>query len=184
MSQIQLNELAHGLEISGRPFLWVRSDLAYGSRVKYPDGFLERTLVVGKIVEWAPQERVLSHPSVACFVSHCGWKSILEGLSNAVPFLCWPYVIDQFHNQSYVCDKWRNGLRIEAGDYLVRTRDEIKTKIDMLFCDYDSLKTNAVTLKTIVAKSTVDQGGSSSRNFQKFIDYLRARPLPKILSKF
>lgn len=172
LSQAQLDELALGLEISGRPFLWVvRPDLANGLRVKYPNGFLDR-LSSGKIVEWAPQEKVLSHPSVACFVSHCGWNSTLEGLNNAVPFLCWAYEVDQFHNQNYICDTWRNGLRIEAGENGIRTRREIKNKIDMLFRDYDNVKARAVALKEMAAAS-VGQGGSSYNNFKKFIDNLK-----------
>ncbi|PIN01538.1 UDP-glucuronosyl and UDP-glucosyl transferase [Handroanthus impetiginosus] len=115
-SQHQLDELALGLELSGRPFLWVvRHDLANRSRVEFPDGFLERVGCsgIGKIVEWAPQEKVLCHRSFGCFLSHCGWNSTVEGLSKGVPFLCWPYCMDQLHNQKYICDKWRIGLRID-----------------------------------------------------------------------
>ena len=42
--QQQLNELAHGLEIIGRPFLLVvRSDFINGVTAEFPDGFTERT---------------------------------------------------------------------------------------------------------------------------------------------
>ncbi|KAL7122911.1 hypothetical protein ACP275_01G073500 [Erythranthe tilingii] len=170
-SQQQLDELAFGLENSGRAFLWVvRSDLANGSRAVYPDGFLDRVGEVGKIVEWAPQERVLSHTSTACFVSHCGWNSTVEGVGNGVPFLCWPYFSDQYHNQSYICDKWEIGLRIEPGENGIRTRDEIKGKIDKMFCD-DRLKKNAVKMKEVCAES-VCEGGSSYKNLETFIDHL------------
>ncbi|PIN04736.1 UDP-glucuronosyl and UDP-glucosyl transferase [Handroanthus impetiginosus] len=171
-SQQQLDELALGLELSGHAFLWVvRSDLANGSQVAYPNGFLERVSEFGKIVEWAPQVKVLSHDSVGCFLSHCGWNSTLEGLSNGVPFLCWPYFADQYHNQNYVCDKWGTGLRIDSDENGIRTRYEIKKKIDMLSCD-DGLKGNALKMKEICDKS-VGEGGSSYRNFEMFIDHLR-----------
>lgn len=172
-SQQQLDELAFSLELSCRPFLWVaRSDLANGSRVVYPDGFLDRVGKVGKIVEWAPQERVLSHPSTACFVSHCGWNSTLEGVSNGVPFLCWPYFADQYHNQRYVCDEWEIGLRIEADESGIRWRDEIRGKMELVFSeDGDRLKENALRLKEVCAKS-VGEGGSSYTNLGMFIDHL------------
>ncbi|MFS7964553.1 putative 7-deoxyloganetin glucosyltransferase [Helianthus anomalus] len=53
-------------------------------------------------MSWAPQQKVLSHPSIACFMSHCGWNSALEGVTNRVPFLCLPYFADQFHNTTYI----------------------------------------------------------------------------------
>lgn len=171
-SQQQLDELALGLEMSGRAFLWVvRSDLANGSRAVFPDGFLERVGEVGKIVEWAPQEKVLSHPSVACFLSHCGWNSTLEGSSMGLPYLCWPYFSDQHHNQNYICDKWQIGLRIEADENGIRLRQEIKKKIDLIFCD-DSFKKNALKVKEMSVKS-VSEGGSSYKNLKNFIDHLR-----------
>nr|AEB61488.1 UDP-glucosyltransferase [Lamium galeobdolon] len=172
VSQQQLDELALGLELSGRAFLWVvRPDLVNGLRAVYPDGFLERVSGIGMIVEWAPQERVLFHPSVACFLTHCGWNSILEGLSKGVSFLCWPFFMDQFHNQNYICDKWEAGLRVDGDGSGIRTRNEIKEKIGMMFCNGD-LKANAMRLKEIFAK-TVCEGGSSYNNFERFIDYLR-----------
>ncbi|CBI15145.3 unnamed protein product, partial [Vitis vinifera] len=59
LSQNQFNELALGIELVGRPFLWVvRSDFTNGSAAEYPDGFIERVAEHGKIVSWAPQEKV------------------------------------------------------------------------------------------------------------------------------
>ncbi|KAK4435429.1 UDP-glycosyltransferase 83A1 [Sesamum alatum] len=172
LSQQQLDELALGLELSGRAFLWVvRPDLANGSRAVYPDGFLERVGELGKIVDWAPQERVLSHRSVACFLSHCGWNSTLEGLSYGVPFLCWPYFADQHHNQNYICDKWEIGVRIDLEENGIRTRHEITTKIEMLFSD-GMFKENAMKVKAMCGKS-VGEGGCSYKNFKTFVDHIR-----------
>ncbi|XP_047971280.1 UDP-glycosyltransferase 83A1-like [Salvia hispanica] len=171
-SQQQLDELALGLELSGRPFLWVvRPDLANGSPVVYPDGFLDRVGEVGKIVGWAPQDRVLSHPSIACFLSHCGWNSTMEGTSRGVPFLCWSYFTDQYHNERYICDVWENGLKIEFDEEGIRSRHEIKKKISMLFSD-NKFKENTVKLKEKCCKS-IGEGGSSYKNLEKFIDHLR-----------
>ncbi|KAH6761003.1 hypothetical protein C2S51_017952 [Perilla frutescens var. frutescens] len=172
-SQQQLEELAMGLELSGRAFLWVvRRDLADGSPFVYPGGFLERVSELGKIVEWAPQNEVLSHPSVGCFVSHCGWNSTLEGVSKGVPFLCWSYFADQFHNESIIRDVWETGLRInfDENGSIMRSKHEIKKKIDMLFSD-NKLKENALKLKEMCAKSTCE-GGTSYMNFEMFIDSL------------
>ncbi|XP_057803194.1 UDP-glycosyltransferase 83A1-like [Salvia miltiorrhiza] len=172
-SQQQMEELATGLELSGRPFLWViRRDLAAGSPLVYPDGFLERVSVLGKIVEWAPQNEILSHPAIACFLSHCGWNSTLEGVSKGVPFLCWACFADQFHNESFICDMWEIGLRIDLDEFgSVRSKHEIKKKIDMIFWS-DKFKENALKLKELCAKS-IREGGSTYKYFEMFIDYLK-----------
>ncbi|GKV08839.1 hypothetical protein SLEP1_g20415 [Rubroshorea leprosula] len=108
----QLQELALALELSNRPFLWVICpDLGERRKEAYPEGFQDTVATRGKMVGWAPQQKVPAHPSVACFVSHCGWNSTIEGVSNEVPFLCWPYFADQFLNQSYISDIWKVGLR-------------------------------------------------------------------------
>ena len=64
--QTQFQELALGLELCNRPFLLVVRPNAY------PAGFQDRVGANGLIVSWAPQQKVLEHQSVACFVSHCG----------------------------------------------------------------------------------------------------------------
>ncbi|KAL1551981.1 UDP-glycosyltransferase 83A1-like [Salvia divinorum] len=172
LSQQQLDELALGLELSGRPFLWVvRPDLANGSRVVYPDGFLERVSGLGEMVGWVPQNRVISHPSIACFLSHCGWNSIMEGMSRGVPFLCWSCFSEQSHNKRYICDVWENGLKIDFDEKGIRSRHEIKKKISMMFCD-NKFKENAVKLKEMCCKS-IGEGGLSYKNLEKFIDHLR-----------
>ena len=172
LTQHQFNELALGIELVGRPFLWVvRSDFTDESAAEYPDGFIERVADHGKIVSWAPQEEVLAHPSVACFFSHCGWNSTMGGIGMGVPFLCWPYLGDQFHNQSYICEKWKVGLGLNPDKNGFISRHEIKMKIEKLVSD-DGIKANAEKLKEMARKS-VSEGGSSYKNFKTFIEAMK-----------
>ncbi|XVF11822.1 hypothetical protein REPUB_Repub08aG0060300 [Reevesia pubescens] len=172
-SQQQVDELALGLELTGYPFLWVvRSNLSNGSLTKFPEGFIERVAARGKIVEWAPQEKVLAHRSVASFVSHCGWNSTMEGLSKGVPFLCWPCFTDQLHNKSYICDVWRIGLGLDRDENGIITRHEISTKIKALYSS-DVIKANTLHLKELASKS-VNEGGSSFNNFKSFIEQIKS----------
>ncbi|KAK2655551.1 hypothetical protein Ddye_008603 [Dipteronia dyeriana] len=68
-NQHQFNELALGLELVGRPFLWVVGpELSYGNSCYYPDGFVQSVANLGRVVRWAPQEMVLAHPSLACYL--------------------------------------------------------------------------------------------------------------------
>ncbi|KAK2634633.1 hypothetical protein Ddye_029425 [Dipteronia dyeriana] len=170
LNQQQLHELALGLESLDQPFLWVvRKDLVQVSNAdhEFPEGFTERVASRGKVVEWAPQEKVLAHPSVACFLSHCGWNSTIEGLSMGVPFLCWPYFADQFHNRSYICDAWKVGLELIPDNNGIITSHELETKIKTLLI-HDAIKANALKLKEMARKSLAP-GGSSFQNFQSFI---------------
>lgn len=161
----QFQELALGLELTGRPFLWA---VRPGTEHELPEGFEGK---IGRIIGWAPQQKVLSHPALACFVSHCGWSSTLEGLSSGVPFLCRPYVGDQFLNKTYLCDIWKVGIGLEKDEDGVVSRQEVVKKVEELLGD-ESIRTRCVELKEKIRRSA-EAGGSSSNNFEKFIEWLR-----------
>ncbi|CAN1151912.1 UDP-glycosyltransferase 83A1 [Linum perenne] len=174
LTRHQFEELASGLEMTGRPFLWVvRTNFVEGSGLEFLDGFLKRVANRGKIVEWANQEEVLSHPSIACFLSHCGWNSVLDGLWSGIPFLCWPYFIDQFHNRESICEAWKVGLRLDAEDDATGliTSLEIASKVEQLLSDDDTIRGNAIRLRKL-ARESVNENGSSYHSFLSFIDNL------------
>ncbi|KAG1334239.1 putative Crocetin glucosyltransferase, chloroplastic [Cocos nucifera] len=75
----QLEEILWGLRESGRPYPWVVRKDNREEGVELEDG------EDGMVVEWCSQVKVLSHPSVGCFVTHCGWNSTLESLVSGVP---------------------------------------------------------------------------------------------------
>ncbi|XP_057804210.1 UDP-glucosyltransferase 29-like [Salvia miltiorrhiza] len=99
LSESEVEEIAHGLEMSGVSFLWVVRFPAGERRTvgeKLPEGFLERVGERGMVVEgWAPQRRILSRPSVGGFMSHCGWSSVMEGAYCGVPIIAVPMHLDQ-----------------------------------------------------------------------------------------
>ncbi|KAJ0105426.1 hypothetical protein Patl1_18860 [Pistacia atlantica] len=173
LNQQQFEELALGLESSGQPFLWVvRSNLVNESLTRFPNGFKEKLAGRGKIVEWAAQEKVLAHSSVACFLSHCGWNSTTEGLSMGVPFLCWPYFADQYQNRRFICEVWKIGLDLTPDENGIVTRHEIQRKVRKLISD-DGIKSNSLKIKEMARKSLVE-GGSSFKNFERFISQVKS----------
>ncbi|EEF36301.1 UDP-glycosyltransferase 83A1 [Ricinus communis] len=164
----QFQELALGLELSGRSFIWVvRPDITTDTNA-YPEGFLERVGSRGQMVGWAPQQKVLNHPSIACFLSHCGWNSTMEGVANGVPFLCWPYFADQFLNESYICDVWKVGLKFNKSKSGIITREEIKDKVGKVLSD-EGVIARASELKEI-AMINVGEYGYSSKILKHFIE--------------
>ncbi|KAL5723104.1 hypothetical protein ACHQM5_006542 [Ranunculus cassubicifolius] len=174
LSQHQFDELALALDLLEKPFLWVvrSDDDVYGEPTTiFPRGFLDRVGHFGKIVSWAPQQKVLSHGSVACFVSHCGWNSTIEGVSNGVPFICWPYYCDQFFNVPYITDVWKVGLGLNPDKDGIISRVEITKKLNQLLGDGE-IKQNSLKLKEIAMKS-MDQGGSTTKNLDFLVEQLK-----------
>ncbi|KAI3776996.1 hypothetical protein L1987_46789 [Smallanthus sonchifolius] len=173
-NQTQFQELALGLELNNRPFLWVvRPGLTNESSDTYPDGYMDRIGTRGKIVSWAPQQEVLAHRSIACFMSHCGWNSTMEGVSLGVPFLCWPYFVDQLLNRTYICDIWMNGLGFEKDENGIIGREEIKDKVDQLV-NNGEFKTRALDLKEKIMNS-IGEDGCSYKNFKHFIEWMKEK---------
>ncbi|XP_071718899.1 UDP-glycosyltransferase 91C1 [Rutidosis leptorrhynchoides] len=95
LSQVELSELALGLELSGLPFLFVvRKSIIESAQL--PDGFLERVKGRGIVnVGWVPQVRILSHSSIGGFLTHCGWNSAIEGLTFGRVLILFPVMNDQ-----------------------------------------------------------------------------------------
>ncbi|CAM0908766.1 unnamed protein product [Alopecurus aequalis] len=172
----QFEELALGLELSGKAFLWVvRPDILQGGAVhEYPEGFLDRVCGAGgrgKLVSWSPQQRVLAHPAVGCFVSHCGWNSTMEGVRNGVPFLAWPYFADQFVNQVYISDVWKVGLKAVADESGVITKEHIAGRVKELMGDA-GMRERVEAMKK-AAHESIQKGGSSHGNFDTFVEGMK-----------
>ncbi|KAF8008988.1 hypothetical protein BT93_J0084 [Corymbia citriodora subsp. variegata] len=82
-------EIAYGLELSNVNFIWlIRFPVGESMELEeaLPTGFLERVGDRGLVREgWEPQTKILEHPSIGGFVSHCGWSSIMESMKSGVP---------------------------------------------------------------------------------------------------
>ncbi|KAL7170769.1 hypothetical protein ACSBR2_035609 [Camellia fascicularis] len=99
LTKVEMEEMAHGLELSNVNFIWVvRFPVGQKTRVEeaFPKGFLERVGGRGLVIQgWAPQVKILEHPNVGGFVSHCGWSSVMEGIKFGVPIISVPMHLDQ-----------------------------------------------------------------------------------------
>ncbi|KAK4437410.1 putative UDP-glucose flavonoid 3-O-glucosyltransferase 3 [Sesamum alatum] len=104
--EAQVKEIALALENSGSRFLWSLRKPGQKGVIQLPtefenfnevlpEGFLERTEGIGKVIGWAPQVAALSHPAVGGFVSHCGWNSTLESVWFGVPMATFPLYAEQ-----------------------------------------------------------------------------------------
>ncbi|KAL8533235.1 hypothetical protein ACS0TY_009568 [Phlomoides rotata] len=107
--QEEIEEIAYGLELSDVNFIWIVRFMKGEEEKKIDDvlprGFVERVGDRCKIVEnWAPQAKILRHPSIGGFVSHCGWNSLKESIEFGVPIIGMPMHLDQPMNAKLVLE--------------------------------------------------------------------------------
>ncbi|KAI8004451.1 hypothetical protein LOK49_LG08G02237 [Camellia lanceoleosa] len=167
----QMEEIARGLLQSNRPFLWViRSE----EEEKEEDRLscIEEVKQQGMIVPWCSQVEVLSHPSLGCFVTHCGWNSTLESLASGVPVVAYPHWTDQGTNAKLIEDEWKTGVRVKANEEGIVEGDEIKRCVEMVMEDGEKgeeMRSNAKKWKDL-AREAVKEGGSSNKNLMAFVE--------------
>ncbi|WVY94629.1 hypothetical protein V8G54_033717 [Vigna mungo] len=171
MTHQQLVELAWGLSNSKKKFLWViRSDLVKGEAPILPPEIVQETKDRGLLVGWCPQEQVLKHPAVAGFLTHCGWSSTLESITNGVPLICCPFFNDQILICRYICREWAFGMEIDSDNV---KRDEVEKAVNELLEGEKGkeLKKNAIEWKKKAQEAT-STGGSSFLNLEKLVNEL------------
>jgi hypothetical protein len=183
----QLCEMALGIEKSGHKFIWVVRNPPSNDPIKpydplvepdldalLPEGFLDRTKEQGVVVKsWAPQVEILQHDSVGGFVSHCGWSSILEAITNAVPIICWPLFAEQKMNRVFLIEEMKIGVELIGCNEGLVSRDELAEKMKWLMESEGGkeLRDN-VSAHRINGLEALREGGSSEAAFLEFLGNL------------
>ncbi|KAL6592916.1 hypothetical protein ACP70R_049212 [Stipagrostis hirtigluma subsp. patula] len=174
IDMLEFMELAWGLANSNRPFLWVvRPRLVHGCESnELPIKLQEETRDRGRVVSWAPQQEVLRHPAVGAFLTHCGWNSTLESISEGVPMICRPLAGDQLGTARYVCDVWKVGVRVAEAENQVNRRD-VQVAIDLLMGqkEGEEIRERMRELKNAAAKC-ISNGGSTDASMQRLVDFI------------
>lgn len=170
MSRDEMLEFWFGLVSSGQRFLWVtRPDLLRdASELPTPAEVEEGIRERGCVVSWAPQEEVLAHPAVGCFLTHSGWNSTLESIVAGVPMICWPFFADQQITSRFVSEVWKIGVDMKD----TCDRYTVERMVREVMMD-EELKTSMVRMAK-VARESAEDGGSSYVNFQKLIKFIES----------
>ncbi|XP_077245752.1 7-deoxyloganetin glucosyltransferase-like [Tasmannia lanceolata] len=167
MTAEQLIEFAWGLANSKHPFLWIiRPDLLMGESAILPEEFITETRGRCLLTSWCSQEKVLVHPSIGVFLTHCGWNSMLESICGGVPVLCWPFFAEQVTNCRYACTEW--GIGMEINNDLKREEVEGLVRESMEGEKRKVMRNKAVEWKEAAEKAT-RQGGSSHMNLDRLV---------------
>lgn len=174
MSPEQLIELWHGLLDSSHKFLWVvRQDMVLGgltaSEILLPAELEEGARERACLSSWAPQEEVLAHPAVGCFLTHSGWNSTLESIVAGVPMICWPFIMDQHVNSRYASEVWRIGvvMKDEIGG-----RNVVEKVVRDVMAGEESTRRSVCEMAE-KARASVEEGGSSNLNLKKLIHHIQ-----------
>ncbi|CAA2986812.1 anthocyanidin 3-O-glucoside 2''-O-glucosyltransferase-like [Olea europaea var. sylvestris] len=115
----QFQELLKGFELTGHPFFAALKPPSEAEAVEeaLPVGFKERTQERGLVLGcWVQQQLILKHPSVGCFVTHCGYGSVWEGLMSECQLVLLPHVADQYVHARLLSADLKVGVEIEKGD--------------------------------------------------------------------
>ncbi|GLT97539.1 hypothetical protein SLE2022_150980 [Rubroshorea leprosula] len=160
----ELAALAEALEDVGSPYLWsFRGD----PEKLLPKEFVERSKERGKIVPWAPQLKVLEHPSVGVFITHCGWNSVLESMVGGVPLIVRPFFGEQNLNNRFVEAVWGMGLGVEGG---ILTKDVMVKALKLILSTEEGEKMRKkIGVHKELALKAVEPNGSTTKNFENLV---------------
>ncbi|XP_043697209.1 UDP-glycosyltransferase 90A1-like [Telopea speciosissima] len=176
LSDAQLDEVAFGLEISGHPFIWVVRSKTWST----PNSLEERVKCRGLIMrELVDQRHILAQGSTAGFLSHCGWNSVLESISEGVPVLAWPMIADQFFNAKFAVDGLGAGLSIgKVEPKGIVGREAISEGVrELMGGEKGKAAREKVKELSRVARKAVQEDGSSYENLSRLLDQLGASSL-------
>lgn len=163
-----MEEIGKGLVKSKRPFLWVIRDAEKTLENLSCKEELEK---LGKIVSWCSQVEVLQHPSLGCFLTHCGWNSILESLVFGIPLVACPLWTDQGCNSKLVQDVWKSGVRVNANEKGIIEGDEFMRCIEIVMGDGKEgkeFRKNAKRWRDL-AKDAMKEDGSANVNLKAYV---------------
>ncbi|KAK4258766.1 hypothetical protein QN277_005177 [Acacia crassicarpa] len=188
--EYQLREIAMGLEASGQQFIWIvrkpKKDEHYREEEQewLPRGFEKRMEGKGLIIRgWAPQVKILENRAIGAFVTHCGWNSTLESMSEGVPMVTWPVFAEQFYNEKLVTEVLKIGVRVGATKWMRMMGDRdcinweaIEKAVNRVMEGEEAEEMrNRAKVLALKAGKAVEKGGSSYSDLNSLIQDLSRR---------
>ncbi|KDP21029.1 hypothetical protein JCGZ_21500 [Jatropha curcas] len=119
LNKDQFQELLLGLESTGLPFFAALKPPIGVEKIEsaLPEGFQERVKGRGFVYgDWVQQQLILQHPSVGCFVTHCGSGSLSEAMVTKCQLVLLPNVGDQIINARLMGGDLKVGVEVEKGE--------------------------------------------------------------------
>ena len=130
--------------------------------------------------QWAPQMEILSHKSTSAFLSHCGWNSVLEGLSYGVPLIGWPMASEQFYNVKLLEEEIGVCVEVARGRVSEVRSEDIVAKIDLVMNDTEKgkeMRKRACEVRNIINNSIDDKEEFKGASVKAMDEFLNAAML-------
>ncbi|MCL7035832.1 hypothetical protein MKW94_012291 [Papaver nudicaule] len=181
-------KLAMGLDSSGYSFIWVVRQIKHDDDEGgfLPKGFEERIEGRGLIIrDWAPQVLILDHQAVDGYMTHCGWNSMLEGISAGVPMITWPKFGEQFCNEKFVTQVIKTGIELGVKEFnmwldaksvsLLKNEKIASVVTQVMGGDGEEAKEMRQRAEEMgeMAKKSVEEGGSSYADLTTLIEEIK-----------
>ncbi|KAL6529698.1 UDP-glycosyltransferase [Orobanche gracilis] len=170
----QFQELVLGFEMTGLPFFVALSKPHGADSIEeaLPEGFLgrigDRGVVHGG---WVQQTQILTHPSVGCFVSHCGFGSMWESLLSDSQIVLVPRLADQIVNTRLLAEELKVAVEVERGDMGWFSKEDLCKAIRSVM-DEDSEVGRMVKMNHARWKETLVGPGFMDNYIDNFIQQL------------
>lgn len=179
VSPEQFWHIAEGLERSAVDFLWVVKPEKIEDFLEFEERVRNRGIVVR---EWVDQLEILKHEGVSGFLSHCGWNSVVESISAAVPILALPFMAEQHLNARFVVEELGVGLRIMPESGSVRgfvAAEEVERNVRELMCGERGAEARRkMAACGGAARAAVKEGGSSMVTLDLLINEMSGKNMP------
>lgn len=180
ISPAQMMELAKGIEESGKAFIWaIRPPVGFNLQEKFRDEWLppkfeermsasKRGLLVHK---WAPQLDILCHKSTGAFLSHCGWNSTLESLSQGVPLIGWPLAAEQVYNSKMIEEEMGVGAELTRGLESCIKKNDVKRVIEIVM-ENAEIRKKASEIGELIREGAREKNGKKGSSLQAMDDFV------------
>lgn len=184
ISESQMMALALGLEDSERPFIWaIRPPAGFNSRAEFkaewlPHGFEQRMAAKNQglvVRSWAPQLEILCHRSTGAFLSHCGWNSTAESLSQAVPVIGWPLAAEQGYNAKMLEEEMGVCVVMTRGVESSLSREEVKRVIEGVMgggSEAEEMRRKAAEIGELIRAALTEEEGRKGSSLEALDDFV------------
>ncbi|KAG7606005.1 UDP-glycosyltransferase 79B6 [Arabidopsis thaliana] len=170
----QFQELCLGMELTGLPFLVAVKPPKGSSTIQeaLPKGFEERVKARGVVWGgWVQQPLILAHPSIGCFVSHCGFGSMWEALVNDCQIVFIPHLGEQILNTRLMSEELKVSVEVKREETGWFSKESLSGAVRSVM-DRDSELGNWARRNHVKWKESLLRHGLMSGYVNKFVEAL------------